>query len=181
MVQNRIKELRARLGISGRQLLEKLPENERMSPSTISYIERGVVLPTKESLEALCKLFDVEPADIYAVQDIDLASVRSAAPKAIPIDDDKPVEQNEIVIQPAKKPNIPESGSKMEQVRVWFPAAEKAALFRAIYGLGYHSVAEWLREKYRDTLREYIALRLKDEATLHEAVPPTTENQKVTG
>ena len=60
------------------------------------------------------------------------------------------------------------------KVTVPMPADEKAALFKAVAGLGYHSVAEWLREKYRETLRAYIALNLENK-TLHEAIPPTTE------
>ena len=51
---------------------------------------------------------------------------------------------------------------------------EKAALVKAVKGLGYHSTAEWMREMYRQTLKQYAALKL-DGKTLHDLIPPIVE------
>lgn len=174
MVRNRIKVLRAEAEISATALAEKMPEG--VDKVVMSYIEKGRVLPTREGLETMCDVFECLPTDIYEAQDIDLLTVKrepeqQPAPEPVKtVSTGKP--QSDIAVQIARKGG--ESHEGMEQFRVWMPAEEKAALFKVVAGLGYHSVAEWLREKYRATLRDYIALQLKDKA-IHEVIPPTTE------
>lgn len=176
MVRNRIKVFRAEAEISATALADKMPEG--VDKIVMSYIEKGRVLPTREGLETMCDVFDCLPTDIYDAQDIDLLAVKREPEQQQPAPEPVKVKAvsngknpNEIIIRPARRSVEQHEG--MEQIRVWMPAEEKAALFKAVAGLGYHSVAEWLREKYRETLRAYIALQLKDK-TLHEAIPPTT-------
>ena len=172
MVRNRIKVLRAEAEISATALADKMPEG--VDKIVMSYIEKGRVLPTREGLETMCDVFDCLPTDIYDAQDIDLLAVKREPEQQQPATEPvkvKAVSNGKIIIRPARRSVEQHEG--MEQIRVWMPAEEKAALFKAVAGLGYHSVAEWLREKYRETLRAYIALQLKDK-TLHEAIPPTT-------
>lgn len=176
MVSNRIKVLRAEADISATALSSKMPEG--VDKIVMSYIEKGRVLPTRESLEVMCDVFGCLPTDIYKAQDIDLLAVKRK-PTQQPTQEPVMVkaasegkDPNEIIVQPARQSVERHEG--MEQIRVWMPADEKAALFKAVAGLGYHSVAEWLREKYRETLHAYIALNLENK-TLHEAIPPTTE------
>ena len=92
-------------------------------------------------------------------------------PKTAETDEKQDDSMADVAMQPSPRKDSNTKNEGMEQFRVWLPAEEKAALFKAIAGLGYHSAAEWLREKYRATLREYIALQLNNK-TLHEAIPP---------
>lgn len=182
MVRNRIKVMRAETDMSATALAEKMPSG--VDKVAMSYIERGHVLPTREGLEIMCDLFDCTPTDIYGANDLDLLSAKrqpekpasvseaSVKVKAVTVGDSSP---KEIVIQ---RSNHMERHEGMEQFRVWMQAEEKAALFKAISGLGYHSCAEWLREMYRITIHKYITLKLQDR-TLHELIPPTTENQTI--
>lgn len=182
MVRNRIKVMRAEAEISATALAEKMPEG--VDKIVMSYIEKGRVLPTREGLEVMCDVFNCIPADIYDTQDIDLLAVKRK-PEKPPESPKEPVKvkaaaigdnPKEIIIQPNRKGTEQHVG--MEQFRVWMQAEEKAALFKAITGLGYHSVAEWLREMYRITLHKYISLKLQDK-TLHEIIPPTTQDQTI--
>ena len=178
MVRNRIKVLLAEAEITATTLVEKMPAG--VDKVAMSYITNGRVLPTRESLETMCDVFSCTPADIYEPREIDLLSVRRQAAQAVQSDGcPKTAETGEkqddgmadVVMQPSPRKDSNTKNEGMEQFRVWLPAEEKAALFKAIAGLGYHSAAEWLREKYRATLREYIALQLNNK-TLHEAIPP---------
>lgn len=175
-VANRIKVLRAEANISATALASQIPGGDKV---VMSYIENGRALPTKDGLEKMCDVFSCKPADIYAAEDLDLLSVkREPEAAAIPTEETRIAPcKHRLARQDPRLQSLradTEQHEGMEQVRVWMPANEKAALFKAISGLGYHSVSEWLREKYRATLREYIALNLGDR-TLHEAIPPTTE------
>ncbi len=172
MVRNRIKVMRAEVGISATALSERMPEG--VDKVAMSYIEQGRVLPTREGLETMCDVFDCSPADIYEIEDIDLRSVK-AKPEA-PTTKSKP----STVKADKKAERLEELKDRdrhdgVAQIRVWLPVEEKAALFKAVKGLGYHSVAEWLREMYRFTVHKYISLKLQDSEQLHEAVPLTTE------
>ncbi len=180
MVRNRIKVMRAEVDISATALAEKMPEG--VDKIVMSYIEKGRVLPTREGLEAMCDVFGCIPTDIYNANDIDLLAVKrkpeqppkAEAVKVKAVSTGK--NPREIIIPSPQKDLGRHEG--MEQLRVWMNAEEKAALFKAVEGLGYHSVAEWLREMYRVTLHKYISLNLKDKA-LHESIPPTTQNQTI--
>lgn len=180
MVHNRIKVMRAEADISATALAEKMPEG--VDKIVMSYIEKGRVLPTRDGLEVMCDVFGCLPTDIYNENDIDLLAVkRKPEPAQQPKTEAIKVKvvstgenPREILIPSPQKDFGRHEG--MEQLRVWMNAEEKAALFKAVEGLGYHSVAEWLREMYRITIHKYISLNLKDKA-LHESIPPTTQNQ----
>lgn len=182
MVHNRIKVMRAETDISATTLAGKMPKG--VDKIVMSYIENGRVLPTRDGLEAMCDVFGCIPTDIYNADDIDLLAVKRKAESEQPL---KPgtvkvravlsgENPRELIIQSSPKDLGKHEG--MEQLRVWMNAEEKAALFKVVEGLGYHSVAEWLREMYRVTLHKYISLNLNNKA-LHESIPPTTQNQTI--
>ena len=180
MVRNRIKALRAEAGISATALSERMRGG--VDKAAMSFIEGGRVLPTRDGLDAMCEFFDCSPTDLYEKRELDLLAVRAKAETAeqtppvktvvLRATEDKPQETSGF-----EKLEGADRHEGMEQIRVWLPVDEKAALFKAVSALGYHSVAEWLREMYRATLHKYISLKLQDTAKLHEAIPPTTKNQ----
>lgn len=176
MAQNRIRVLRAEAKISGEALAEKMPDG--INKILMSYIERGYVLPTRESLEAMCSVFGCTPENIYDTRDIDLLAVKNEAIGQQPVEvpttakiTSNARKESGHIIQPVEPTKRHEG---MEQIRVWIPVEEKDALFKAVAGLGYHSVAEWFREKYRATLHEYIALQLQGK-TIHDSITPTAK------
>jgi hypothetical protein len=132
----------------------------------------------------MCEFFDCSPTDIYEEREINLLAVRAidTTGHEPPAPDEPEVVQKEE--KPKKASGLEEfdgTGHEgMEQIRVWMMAEEKAALFKAVSALGYRSVAEWLREMYRDTLSKYITLKLQDR-DIHEAVPPPTTRNQATG
>ena len=149
MVRNRIKVLLAEAEITATTLVEKMPAG--VDKVAMSYITNGRVLPTRESLETMCDVFSCTPADIYEPREIDLLSVRRQAAQAVQSDGcPKTAETDEkqddgmadVVMQPSPRKDSNTKNEGMEQFRVWLPAEEKAALFKAIAGLGYHSAAE---------------------------------------
>lgn len=187
MVRNRIKVFRAEVGISASALSERMPGG--VDKVAMSFIEGGRVLPTRDGLEVMCELFDCLPTDLYTRDELDLLAVRAkpeatqqppqAKAKASAAQTgDEPDEDRISLGRPDATDRNQHEG--MEQIRVWMQAEEKAALFKAVNALGYRSVAEWLREMYRETLNKYITLKLQDRK-LHEAVPPTTDNQTLKG
>lgn len=161
MVRNRIKVMRAEAEISATALAEKLPDG--MNKVCMSFIENGQALPTKESLAAMCEVLNCKPGDLYNPEDIDLRAVgrKDATP--------------EFATAAPVRMSVGKGGERsnhegMEQLRVWMQAEEKVALSKAVDGLGYKSLAEWLREMYRQTIHRYVALGLKDNEKLHEFV-----------
>ncbi len=183
MVRNRIKVMRAEIGISAAALADKLPDVT--SKVAMSYVEQGQVLPTKEALAKMCEVFGCRPDELYNLADIDLRAVgqeENALPKAalkiktIASARGKSITAMEAEIDSASSRDRHEG---MEQLRVWILAEEKDALFKAVNGLGYKSVAEWLRDMYRQTILKYVSLGLKGGEKLHESIPPTTRNQTV--
>lgn len=176
MVHNRIKVMRAEAEISATTLAEKMPDG--MNKVCMSFIEKGQVLPTKEGLTTMCEVLNCRPDDLYSPDDIDLravghknADLEAPAPRPARFTV-KRQEQDGIdtIKVEAGKVDDKLGHEGMEQLRVWMPADEKAALFKAVSGLGYKSVAEWLREMYRQTIHKYVSLGLKDSEKLHEVV-----------
>lgn len=174
MVRNRIKVMRAEAEISATALAEKLPDG--MNKVCMSFIEKGQVLPTKEGLATMCEVLNCTPGELYNPEDIDLRAVgrkddaaESEAFATVRVSVKKREDIDTVRIE-ANKGEERFSHEGMEQLRVWMQAEEKAALFKAVSGLGYKSVAEWLREMYRQTIHRYIVLGLKDSEKLHEFV-----------
>lgn len=142
MVRNRIKVLLAEAEITATTLVEKMPAG--VDKVAMSYITNGRVLPTRESLETMCDVFSCTPADIYEPREIDLLSVRRQAvqsdgcPKTAETDEKQDDSMADVAMQPSPRKDSNTKNEGMEQFRVWLPAEEKAALFKAIAGLGYH-------------------------------------------
>ena len=154
MVKNNIKVRRAEIRISQAALAERMPDDA--NKISMNFIEAGRCLPTRQGLEALCEIFSCEPTDIYAASELDLLSVgrklTQAANRAEPetvtrviASEDKLELDSELIVKTSDR-----SYEGLEQVRVWFPITEKTALVKVIKDLGYKSVAEWMREMYRD-------------------------------
>lgn len=138
MVENNVRSERQRLGLTQGKLAQLLPDD--LNAIAIGLIEKGCLLPTRESLNALCDVFVCEPACLYFPDDLDLLSHSHC--------DDSFAYQN---TSPAPvRSNRQHSG--MTEFRAWLRPNEKAALEEAISQLGYRSSAEWLREMLRNTV-----------------------------
>ena len=186
MVKNRIKVELAKADMTAAALSALLPDD--INKVCMSFIQAGKVLPTIDGLRAMCEIFKCNPTDIYDLKDLDLLSLvgqraeikAEAAPATAQAPTREQAVQAAIVNEtaPAQTHIHVNAHAGMQQLRVWMQPDEKAALVKAVRGLGYVSVAEWLREMVRKTLRDYISLNLK-KATIHQAVNSTTQNQTV--
>lgn len=171
MPENNIKSRRTDAGLSATALADMLPEG--IGKVAMSFIESGKVLPTRANLEKICELLNCKPTDLYEAREIDLLSIGRSTVELI-LDGRAMLEQ-------APAPPEEKQG-RMEQVRVWMQAEEKAALMKVIKALGYQSLAEWMREMYRSTLERYIMLQLNGGGTVPASVPETpttTQNQTI--
>lgn len=149
MTDNTIRVERLKLGLSQGKLAEQLPDD--LDAVAIGFIEKGRVLPTRDTMEALCEIFNCIPTDLYAPEDIDLLSgskptvdVESAEPQ---FTDQTPVRQ---------KSGRGHDG--MTEFRTWLRPSEKDALEEAVDALGYRNLSEWFREVYRNTVCRYKRL-----------------------
>lgn len=138
MVENNVRLERQRLSLTQKNLAQLLPNN--LSPAAIGFIEKGCLLPTRESLNALCEVFVCEPTCLYLPKDLDLLSVSHC-------DDSSSCEN---ASPPPSRSGRQHDG--MTEFRAWLRPSEKAALEEAISQLGYRSSAEWLREMLRNTV-----------------------------
>jgi len=146
MTKNNIRLKFLEKGISQTEAANQMPDD--VGRVGMSFIATGRVLPTKDGLEAMCKMLDCTPADLYDLSDLDLLSVGS----------DKSD-------QPVRSPS--RSGSQhdgMLQLRAWLRPYEKDALETAVQELGYRSVSEWLREMIRNTVARNKRLQPKPPA-----------------
>lgn len=146
MTNNRIPDIRKRLGISQRKLADCLPSY--ISNVAMSLMETGSVMPNRETMTALCDALGCLPTDIYDELDLNLNTAGRHAN----------LEPVEIEITLPKKTGSGNRGSGhdgMTEFRVWVREEEKAVLDSALQRLGYRSSAEWFREQYRFLLRQY--------------------------
>lgn len=112
----------------------------------LHYIVNGKALPTKRDLQDMTAALNCETADLYDLNDIDLAGSGEKS---------------------QKMPHIGDHGHDgMERIYIWYPPEGKEALFEVIKQLGYPSVAEWFRDMARITFLKAAKL---DGQTLHEA------------
>ena len=185
MVKNRIKVKLAEAEMTAATLSSKLPDD--INKVCMSFIQAGKVLPTIDGLRAMCEVFKCTPTDIYDPTDLDLLSlvgkrieVKAEAPApAQPATREQSIQAATVNEAAPSRTTFPDNRhTGMQQLRVWMPVEEKIALVKAVRGLGYVSIAEWLREMVRKTLKDYIALNLKKN-TIHQAVNSTTQNQTV--
>lgn len=186
MVENRIRVMLAEKKMSATALSATMPD---MGKVCMSFIVNGMALPTRDGMRAMCQTFDCLATDLYDEAELNLnvtggkgeeapesplhtavvnAETETEERATIPLNSlEAPVRQKE-----ERSGNHGHEGQ--ERMFFWFKPEEKAALVKAVKGLGYRSTAEWMREMYRQTLKQYAALKL-DGKTLHELIPPVVE------
>lgn len=154
----------------------------------MSFIVNGIALPTRDGMAAMCNTLECLPTDLYDEAELNLnitGSKEAESPlhiedaaeiKAAQTEERATIPLNSLEATAREKAERRESSGHEGQERVffWFQPEEKMALVKAVKGLGYRSVAEWMREMYRQTLKQYAALRL-DGKKLHDLIPPIVE------
>lgn len=179
MVDNRIRVMLAERKMSAAALSDTMPG---MGKVCMSFIVNGIALPTREGMAAMCDTLACLPTDLYdeAELNLNIAVGKGQQPPESPL--------HEAAENTEKRPTIPinsleapvrrkaerwdSSGhAGQERLFFWFQPEEKAALVKAVKGLGYRSTAEWMREMYRQTLKQYAALGLEGKK-LHDLIPP---------
>lgn len=143
MIKPRLKVMLAERGIRQATLAESVPE---MSKVLMSYIANGAAMPTKETMKAICAALGCQPTDIYPADQLDLSLT-------------------------AEKTAQSEEHQEIGPFSRWLTKEESDALEQAIGCLGYSGTKEWIREMYRQTVKQYGVLQL-DGRALHELVPP---------
>lgn len=71
MPSNNIRIERTRLGLSQSALAAMMPDG--VEAVALGFIENGRVLPTKAGMEALCRVFNCRPDDLYDPAELLLA------------------------------------------------------------------------------------------------------------
>jgi len=132
---NNIRVQLAKNRTTAKILASMLPDVDRVS---MSYIEQGRVLPTKNTLNAMTDALNCEKKDLYDLNDIDLAGSREKTAGAHPKGD--------------------HGHDGMERVYIWYPSEGKEALFEVIKQLNYPSIAEWFRDMARITFLKAAGL-----------------------
>lgn len=171
MINNRIRVKLAEHNMSATALSAQIPE---MSKVCMSFIVNGTALPTREGMAAMCKALDCLATDIYdeAELNLNVTGGREEAESPLNTAAGKAVEKDKVRTIAAQIESRGGRGHEgQERVFFWFMPEEKTALVKAVKGLGYRSTAEWMREMYRQTLKQYAALKL-DGKTLHDLIPP---------
>ena len=183
MVNNRIRVMLAEKKMSAAALSATMPD---MGKVCMSFIVNGLALPTREEMTAMCQTLDCLATELYDEAELNLnvtGSVEAESPlhsakiKDAEQEEEKPTIPLNSLEAPFRQKAERRDGSGhegQERLFFWFKPEEKAALVKAVKGLGYRSVAEWMREMYRQTLKQYAALRL-DGKTLHDLIPPIVE------
>jgi len=155
MTNNRIAATRQELKISQRELLAHLPDY--VNPVAMSFIEQGRVLPDVQTMVAMSETLGRAPTEIYEAADLNLTLAAYDFPDA---DGPEPTET-----ESSKRGNTNRGRGKegMVELRCWAKEEEKRTFDAALAALGYSSYAEWWREKYRATLRDFqTMLRLRE-------------------
>lgn len=144
MVSNTIKENRARLNLTQAQLANMLDTDDH-TPLTLSVIESGKALPTKPYLDALCGALDRDALELYRPEDLDLMGLIQK------------IDADDARISPASASDRKHSG--LVEFRTWLKPHEKENIERAVFYLGYRSMAEWFREAYRNLIQREMRVR----------------------
>lgn len=186
MVENQIKVMLAKRGLSAAALSRDVPE---MNKVCMSFIVNGITMPTREGMRDICRLLRCNPVDLYDESELDLnihrkppeSARQPAAEEQTTTTAEAEKESTESGKAPFNSVEAPDRKTKswqfhvgQKQLRVWLTGEERAALETAVKGLGYRSLAEWLREMYRQTIKQYAALKLGGKA-IHELIPPFVE------
>ena len=173
MVDNQIKVMLAKRGLSAAALSRDIPE---MNKVCMSFIVNGITMPTREGMREICSILHCTPIELYEEAELDLNIARKPKESPQPVVELKKATVTMEEIKEAMKDTLPvpqpwQNHVGQKQLRVWLTEEERAALEKATKGLGYRSIAEWLREMYRQTLKQYAALQL-DGKTLQDLIPP---------
>jgi len=187
MIDNRIRVMLADKKMSAAALSKQMPD---MGKVCMSFIVNGIALPTREGMAAMCETFGCLATDLYDEAELNLnvtgksegqrpteSPLHTAEVKAETETEERatiPLNSLEAPVRQRAEQSGNHGHEGQERLFFWFKPEEKAALIKAVKGLGYRSTAEWMREMYRQTLKQYAALRL-DGKTLHELIPPVVE------
>lgn len=156
MTNNRIAAIRQELKISQRELIAHLPDD--INPVAMSFIEQGRVLPNVPTMAALADTLGKAPTEIYAAADLNLTLAAYDLPDA-----DGPESTENGTGKARGTTNRGRGKEGMVELRCWAKEEEKRTFDAALNALGYSSYAEWWREKYRATLRDFqTMLRLRE-------------------
>ena len=192
MVENELRVVLARKRMSAARLSDKIPDIG--GKVCMSFIVNGRVLPTRESMKLICEELECKATDIYDAAELNLnvtEESESVPPQEEPRAQAAETEKHRITISPDDRQVMVPLNSLESPVRIraekrkdghenqeriffWFELEEKTALVKAVEGLGYRSLTEWFREMYRQTLKQYAALKL-DGKTLQELIPPLAQ------
>ena len=198
MVENKIKDMLARKGISAAALSREMPDMDKVC---MCFITGGKAMPTRSGMQAMCGILGCKPTDLYREEELNLNTEesRAEAPAGFPFDRETeevvrvakaagvstetikalaPINGMEAPDQfrPAETPWRGRGHEGQVELRVWMKPEEKQALEKAVIGLGYRSTTEWLREMYRQTVKQYLALNLNGNIITH-FVPPLAANE----
>lgn len=150
MTNNRIAAIRQELKISQRELIAHLPDD--INPVALSFIEQGRVLPNVATMAALSDTLGKAPTEIYEAADLNLTLAAYDLP-----------DPSEAGNTKRGSTNRGRGKEGMVELRCWAKEEEKQTFDAALAALGYSSYAEWWREKYRATLRDFqTMLRLRE-------------------
>lgn len=142
MVNNRIRSLREKAGLTQNQLVKKM-DIPGDTTTTLSLLETGKVLPTKPYLESLCKALDKVPSELYSLDDLKLVELEKG---------------DTYDARMSSSTSHDKSHDGLIEFRVWLKPDQKQKIEKAISYLGYTSLTEWFRESYRDLI--YRAARI---------------------
>jgi len=126
--KNRIHVLLAENETTAKSLCKLLPDVDRVS---MSYIQQGRVLPTKQTLNAMTAALNCEKKDLYDLNDIDLANSLSLVPEVEGLSLSKPT-------FPAIK-----SDARDRSGRIWMDAGSEGAKDRVLEQAKRHGYDGW--------------------------------------
>ena len=186
MVENQLRAQLTANGISAAELARRIPGMDKLC---MHFIEKGVALPTRDGMTVMCDALGCLATDLYDEAELNLnVTAKSAGQRAtesLPHSAEVNTETegratiplNSLEATVRQKAEQRDKGHEgQERLFFWFKPEEKAALVKAVKGLGYRSVAEWMREMYRQTLKQYAALGLEGK-TLHDLIPPYVDQE----
>lgn len=139
MVENKIRQSLWEKRITQAEIVRQLAD---VNAVQFSAITAGNVLPTRETMDVICRTLDCCPTDLYEREDLILTG-------------EKPEQRRAKAASPEEEK---EDHDGMERFRVWLRPEEKEALIRACAVLGYRNTSEWFREAYREALNRCAAI-----------------------
>lgn len=180
MTDNRFRVMLAEKRMSAAALSRAIPG---MNKVCMSFITQGQAMPTRKGMKDICSVLDCKATDLYNAEELNLNIDESTDESPLQKAHVRPAEKRtpeDLEAETVSSETIdaaPEQDSHKGQVKfcIWLEVEEKAALARVIKALGYRSMTEWLREMYRQAVKQYAALNL-DRRMLHELVPQSSDS-----